>query len=70
MKFFLELIFRCDAAADIGFTAVMAEEGIKVVPTICALLYAADPMLSCLSHKVILEELMYLPCVILEVGLD
>ena len=62
-----EAICRCDAVADIAFTAVMAEEGIKVVPTIHALLNAAGPLCICQSHKVILQELMYLPCVCLEV---
>ena len=46
----------------------MAENGVKFVPTIHALLYAADLLFSCLSYDVILEDLMYHPCVRLEVG--
>ena len=61
-------ICSCDAAADIAFTTVMEVEGVKVFLTICALLYAAGTLFSCIGHKVILEELMYLPCINLEVG--
>ena len=64
----LEAIFHCDAAADISFTAIMVAEGIKVVKTICAFLDAANPLFSCLGHKVIIQDLMYLPCVCLEFG--
>ena len=46
----------------------MAEKVVKVIPTICALLYAADPLFIFLGHKVIIEELMEIPCVGLEVG--
>ena len=60
-------ICRCDAAAEIAFTAVMVLEGIKVISTICALLNAAGPLFSCLRHKLILQELMYFPCALLEV---
>ena len=53
-----EAIFCCGAVAGFDFTAVLVEEGIKVVLTIRALLDSADPMFSCLGHKVILQELM------------
>ena len=68
MQFLSDEICRCDSAADIAFTAAMAVEGIKVVPTICALLNDADSLFMCISHKVILQELIYLPCIYLEVG--
>ena len=68
MQCLLEAIFNYDAAADIAFTAVLAEEGIKVVMKICAILDASDPLFSCLTQKVILQELIYLPCIFLEVG--
>ena len=68
MKCLSEAICSCDTADDISFNTVMPAEGIKFVLTIRALLDAADPLLSCLSHKVILQELMYLPCVCLELG--
>ena len=68
MQFLSEEICRCDAAADIDFTAVMAAEGAKAIPEIRALLYSADLLFRCLSHEVILQELMYLPCVSLEMG--
>ena len=68
VQLLLEAICLCDAEADIYFTSVMAAEGIKVVPTIRALFDAADPLFSCISHKVILQELMNLPCVFLQVG--
>ena len=55
-------------ASDIAFTSVMVAEGIKVVPTICALLDADDPLFRCISRKVSIQELMYLPFVCLEVG--
>ena len=63
MQCFLKAICRCDATADIAFATVMAEKGVKVGTTICTLLYADDPLSSCLSHKVIIEELMELTCV-------
>ena len=68
MKCFSEAICRCTAAADVAFTDVMVAEGIKVFLTICALIYAADPLTSCLSNEVTLQQLVYLPCVSLEVG--
>ena len=68
MQCLSESIFRCDTAAEISFTNVMAVEGIKVVPTICALLDADDPLFRCISRKVSIQELMYLPFVCLEVG--
>ena len=46
----------------------MAEDGVKAILTISALLYAADPLFSCLRYDFIIEELIYLPCVRLEVG--
>ena len=67
-QFLSEAICRCDAAADITVTTVMAAEGIKSVLTIRALLYSADTMFSCLIKNLILQEMMYLPCVCLEVG--
>ena len=67
MQCLSEAICCCDVADDIAFTSVMAAEGIKVVPTICALLNAAGPLFSCLRHKLILQELMYFPCALLEV---
>ena len=70
MQFLLEKIYRCNAAANITFTTVMATKGVNVVPTIRALLYADDPLLSCLIHEVILDKLMYLSFFILEVGAD
>ena len=63
MQCLSEVIYCCDAASDISFTAIMAEEVIKVVPAIYALLGASDPLFSCLSHKVIIQELMHLPCI-------
>ena len=63
-----ETIYCCDTAADIAFIAVMAAEGIKVVPNICVILNSADTMFSCLIHKVIIQKLMYLPCICLEMG--
>ena len=47
----------------------MATEGVKVVPTIFALLYASDPMFS-FHPQVNSQELMYFPCVCLEMGAD
>ena len=68
MQFLLEVICRCDAAADIDFISIMAAEGIKVVTTIGALLDAAYPTFSCIVHKVNFQGLMYFPCVYVEVG--
>ena len=68
MQCLLEAIWICDVVADIAFTAVMAAEGTKVVPTIRAILDADNPLFSCLNHKVIIQEPVYLPCVCLEVG--
>ena len=62
------VICRCNVAAEIAFTTVMVAKGGKVVPPIRALLYAADPLLKCLIHEVIIEELMYLHFVSVEVG--
>ena len=68
MQCLSEAIYRCDAVAGISFTSVMAEKGIKVVLSICALLGDTDQLFSCLRHNVILQELMRLPCICLEVG--
>ena len=68
MQFLFEAIFHCNAAAGIAFTTVMAEKGLKVLPTISALFCDADPLFSRITHKVVLEELMGFTCVILEVG--
>ena len=51
-----------------AFTSVMAEKGVKVVLPIRALFYADDPLFIPLSHEVVLEDMMELPCDILEVG--
>ena len=67
MQCLLEAIFCCDAAADTAFTAYMAEEGIKMIPTICALLDASDPLSRCLRHKLILQEIMQISSTCLEV---
>ena len=69
MQFLFEAIFHCNAAAGIAFTTVMAEKGLKVLPTISALFCDADPLFSRISHKVVLEELMEPPFVRLEVGI-
>ena len=68
MQFFSDLICLCNAGTDIDFTAVMATKGVKVVLTICGLLYAADPLFRCLIHEVIIEDMMKLTCAILEVS--
>ena len=68
VKCLSEAIYCCDVADEISFTTVMAEKGIKVVPTICALLGATDPLFICLSHKLIIQEMMYLTGICLEVG--
>ena len=68
MQCLLEASCSCDVTADIYFTNVMAAEGIKVLLTIHVLLYAADLLFSCIIHKVIIPELIYLHCVYLEVG--
>ena len=46
----------------------MVAEGIKVLPTIFALLDAADPLFICLSNKVIIQELIYLTCIFSKLG--
>ena len=68
MQCFSEAIWCCNAEDNIAFITVIAEKGIKFVPKICALFYADDPLLICIIHEVLLEELMELPCVSLEVG--
>ena len=67
-QYLLRTICCCNAVADIDLTTVIAAEGIQFVPTILTLFYADDTMFSYLDHKVILQELMYLPCVCLEVS--
>ena len=63
----METICRCNKAAGIDFSTVMATKGAKVVPTICVLFYDADPLFSHLSHEVVLGQLMDFPRVRLEV---
>ena len=59
----MEAVCRYDVASYIAFNATMEEKGVKVVPTIPTFLFAADPLLSCLIHKLIIDEKMNLPCV-------
>ena len=66
--FLLEAICRCNAAADIIFTAVMSVKGVKFIPTIRALFYDSDTLSIFLIHEVVLGYLMDLTCVSLEVG--
>ena len=65
---FSEAIYRCDMVANISFTTALVAKSIQNFQTIHAILYTADPMFSSLIHKVVIEELMELPCVRLEVG--
>ena len=61
------MICRCDAAAEISFTALITMKGVKVILTISTLSDAGDPLFICLIHEVVLEDLMDFLRVSLEV---
>ena len=58
VQFFSEAIFHRDVATNIVFTTVMVAKGVKVIQIIFMLLYSNDPLFICISHKVIIDDLM------------